>query len=104
MKMDLCKIFSGLILLAAFIDNPAQTQTAADAPKRREDEIWFEPTKMEVSGTTYEGERGHLMVRENRKKPNSNLIEPVFVRLNLGQTRLSDGGPGLSADQHCKLL
>jgi hypothetical protein len=25
-------------------------------------EVWFEPAKMEVGGTTYENERGHLMV------------------------------------------
>ena len=103
MKMSVRTILGGLILLAAFLDCPAQTPTAADAPKRREGEIWFEPAKMEVGGQTYEGERGHLMVRENRKRPNSNLIELVFVRLKSTSdkpgypTVYLDGGPGSSA-------
>ena len=90
----------GLILLAALLYAPSQAQ---NEPARREGEIWFEPTKMEVGGQTYEGERGHLMVRENRKNPNSNLIELVFVRLkSTGDkpgypTVYLDGGPGSSA-------
>ena len=103
MKMSLCKILSGLIVLTALIDCAAQAQTAADQPKRREGEIWFEPIKAEVGGQTYEGERGHLMVRENRKNPQSNLIELVFVRLKSTSdkpgypTVYLDGGPGSSA-------
>ncbi len=103
MKLSLRKILGGLILLTAFLDHPTQAQTVADQPKRREGEIWFEPTKTEVGGQVYEGERGHLMVRENRKNPNSNLIELAFVRLKATTdkpgypTVYLDGGPGSSA-------
>src|SRR5688500_417789 len=103
MKMKLSKILGGLLLLTAFFNCPAQAQAVADEPKRHEGEIWFEPTKMEVGGKAYEGERGHLMVRENRKKPNSNLIELVFVRFKSiadkpgYPTVYLDGGPGSSA-------
>ncbi len=103
MKMNLIRILVGLILLAALFDYSAQAQAVAIEPKRREGEIWFEPAKMEVGGTTYEGERGHLMVRENRKNPNSKLIELVFVRLKSTSdkpgypTVYLDGGPGSSA-------
>lgn len=103
MKMSLRKIIGGLILLTAFLDYTAQAQAVADEPKRREGEIWFEPTKTEIGGQVYEGERGHLMVRENRKKPDSNLIELVFVRLKSTTdkpgypTVYLDGGPGSSA-------
>ena len=101
--MSLRKIIGGLILLTALLDCSAQAQAVADGPKHREGEIWFEPTKMEVGGQVYEGERGHLIVRENRQKPNSNLIELVFVRLKSTAekpgypTVYLDGGPGSSA-------
>lgn len=99
--MSLRKILGGLILLTAFLDCAAQAQ--ADQPKRREGEIWFEPARMEVGGQTYEGERGHLIVKENRQKSDSNLIELVFVRFkSTGDkpgypTVYLDGGPGSSA-------
>ncbi len=100
--MNLYRIIGGLILLTVVLDGAAHAQTI-DEPKRREGEIWFEPTKMEVGGQTFEGERGHLIVRENRQKPNSNLIELVFVRLKSTTdkpgypTVYLDGGPGSSA-------
>ncbi len=101
--MKLRKIIGGLILLTAVLDCTARAQAVADPQKRREGEIWFEPTKAEVGGQVYEGERGHLIVRENRKKPDSNLIELVFVRLKSTSdkpgypTVYLDGGPGSSA-------
>ena len=103
MKMSLCKIFSGLIVLTALLDCAAHAQAVADQPKRREGEIWFEPAKAEVGGQVYEGERGHLMVRENRQNSNSNLIELVFLRLKSVSekpgypTVYLDGGPGSAA-------
>ncbi|HEU4715060.1 MAG TPA: alpha/beta fold hydrolase [Pyrinomonadaceae bacterium] len=99
MRTSLLRIVAGLILLTVFF-NSAEAQ---NAPARREGEIWFEPTKLEVGGQTYEGERGHLVVRENRKNQNSNLIELVFVRLKSTSdkpgypTVYLDGGPGSSA-------
>ena len=101
--MNLRKIVAGLILLTAILGCTAHAQTAAVEPKRREGEIWFEPTKMEVGGQAYEGERGHVIVRENRQKPDSNLIELVFVRFKSTTdkpgfpTVYLDGGPGSSA-------
>lgn len=101
--MSLHKILGGLILLTVVLNCAAQAQAVADEPKRREGEIWFEPTKMEVGRQSFEGERGHLIVRENRQKPNSNLIELVFVRLKSTTdkpgypTVYLDGGPGSSA-------
>lgn len=102
--MSLRKIIGGLLLLTAFLDCAAQAQAVADEPKRREGEIWFESSiKLEVAGKVYEGERGHLIVKENRQKPNSNLIELVFVRLKSTTdkpgypTVYLDGGPGSSA-------
>ena len=103
MKMSLCKILCGLILFTALLDCATQAQTTTDQPQRREGEVWFEPIKSEVGGQTFEGERGHLMVRENRKNPQSNLIELVFVRLKSTSdkpgypTVYLDGGPGSSA-------
>ena len=101
--MSSCRILCALVLLTALLDCAAHAQTATDQPKRREGEVWFEPIKSEVGGQTYEGERGHLMVRENRKNPQSNLIELVFVRLKSTSDKPSfptvylDGGPGSSA-------
>jgi pimeloyl-ACP methyl ester carboxylesterase len=103
MKMSLRKIIQCLIVLTAVLDYPAQAQTPADQPKRSEGEIWFEPTKAEVGGQGFEGERGHLIVRENRKNLKSNLIELVFIRLKSTSdkpgvpTIYLDGGPGSAA-------
>ena len=98
------KFLCVLIVLTFLLDCAAQAQTATAQQTRREGEIWFEPPiKLEVGGQTYEGERGHLMVRENRKNPQSNLIELVFVRLKSTSdkpgypTVYLDGGPGSSA-------
>ncbi len=103
MKTYLVKTIGALLVLTAFWDCVAHAQAPADQPKRREGEIWFEPLKAEVGGQTYEGERGHLMVRENRKNANSNLIELVFARIKSTSdkpgfpTVYLDGGPGSSA-------
>ena len=101
--MNLIKPIGAFLLLTALVVSAAPAQTP-DAPKRREGEIWFEPPiKVEIGGQVYEGERGHLMVRENRKNPNSNLIELVFARLKSSSdkpgypTVYLDGGPGSSA-------
>jgi pimeloyl-ACP methyl ester carboxylesterase len=102
MKMRFYKII-GLILLTAFLNCAALAQAVADQPKRREGEIWFEPAKLQVAGQTFEGERAHLIVRENRQNLKSNLIELVFVRLKSTSdkpgfpTVYLDGGPGSSA-------
>lgn len=103
MRMSLCKFLSSVIVLTALLACAAQAQTATDQPQRREGEIWFEPIKAEVGGHMYEGERGHVMVRENRKKQQSNLIELAFIRLKSTTdkpgypTVYLDGGPGSAA-------
>lgn len=103
MKMNLSKSVGALLLLAAAWVSTTPAQAVADQPQRREGEIWFEPTKAEVGGQVYEGERGHLMVRENRKNANSNLIELVFIRLKGTADKAEyptvylDGGPGSAA-------
>ena len=103
MKMSLCKFVTALIVLIAFLDCATQAQAVSDQPKRREGEIWFEPTKVQVGGQAFEGERGHLIVRENRQNLKSNLIELVFVRLKSTSDKPGypmvylDGGPGSSA-------
>ena len=103
MKTNLLKTILTLFVLAAVCDYSAQAQAVTREPKRREGEIWFEPIKAEVGGQTYEGERGHLMVRENRKNANSNLIELAFIRLQsmankpAPPTVYLDGGPGSAA-------
>ena len=104
MRINLLKTIGLLFVLTPMWASTIQAQTAgSDQPKRREGEIWFEPIKTEVGGQTYEGEHGHLMVRENRTKPNSNLIELAFVRIKSTSekpgypTIYLDGGPGSSA-------
>ncbi len=99
--MNLGRLFRALILLIALLDCAVLAQAVADQPTRREGEIWFEPAKVQVGGQ--EGERGHLMVRENRRNATSNLIELVFIRLKSTTDKPSfptvylDGGPGSSA-------
>ena len=103
MKMNSLKTTAALLLLTALLACSTQAQTAPAPLKRSEGEIWFEPIKAEVGGQVYEGERGHLMVRENRKNANSNLIELGFVRLKsmadkpAPPTIYLDGGPGSAA-------
>jgi pimeloyl-ACP methyl ester carboxylesterase len=102
-KMKFSRIIQILVLLTAVLDCAAQAQGSADQPKRREGELWFEPAKAEVGGQVFEGERGHLIVRESRKNLKSNLIELVFIRLKSMTdkpgvpTVYLDGGPGSAA-------
>ena len=103
MKTSLRRIVTVLLLLVAFPVCAAQAQRAAEQPNHREGEIWFEPTTIQVGGQAVEGERAHLIVRENRQNVKSNLIELVFVRLQSTSntpgypTVYLDGGPGSSA-------
>lgn len=72
-------------------------------PPRKEGDLWFEPTQIKIGEQTYDGELGHLIVRENRSNPKSNLIELAFVRLKSTAEKPGhpvvylDGGPGSSA-------
>ncbi len=72
-------------------------------PERKLGDVWYEPFKYAIQGSTVEGELGHLIVKENRAKANSNLIELAFVRLKSTAVKPGypviylDGGPGSSA-------
>ena len=74
-----------------------------EAPSRKLGELWFEPFKFTIEGATVDGELGRLIVKENRTKPDSRLIELAFVRLKSTATKPGDpviyldGGPGSSA-------
>lgn len=78
-------------------------QTPTNQTQRKEGELWFEPIKTEVGGQVFEGEFGHLIVKENRNSPKSNLIELAFIRLKSTAEKSGypvvylDGGPGSSA-------
>ncbi len=91
--------FSIFLIMSCTVISSAQNTPAPD----KEGSLWFEPFKIEVAGQTIEGERGHLIVRENRSSPKSNLIELVFVRLKSTAEKPGfpviylDGGPGSSA-------
>ncbi len=92
-----------MLLVLAILVGGARAQAVSDQPKRTEGEVWFEPVKREIGGQVVEGDLGHLMVRENRNNPKSNLIELAFVRLKSTAKRPGyptvylDGGPGSSA-------
>ena len=81
----------------------ASAQTTTEQPPRKEGDLWFEPYKTQVEGQTVEGELGHLIVKENRGSPKSNLIELAFVRLKSTAEKPGypvvylDGGPGSAA-------
>jgi pimeloyl-ACP methyl ester carboxylesterase len=70
---------------------------------QKEGELRWEPYKFAVDGKAVEGELGRLIVRENREKPTSRLIEIAFVRLKSTAEKPGfpviylDGGPGSSA-------
>ena len=72
-------------------------------PQRNLGDVWFEPFKFTIQGAAVEGELGHLIVKENRTKPDSKLIELAFVRLKSTAAKPGypvvylDGGPGSSA-------
>jgi pimeloyl-ACP methyl ester carboxylesterase len=70
---------------------------------QNEGDLRWEPYKFAIDGKTIECELGRLMVRENREKPTSRLIEIAFVRLKSTAEKPGfpviylDGGPGSSA-------
>lgn len=90
-----------IILFSTLFCLSVSAQTTST--QRKEGELWFEPYKMEFEGQTIEAELGHLIVKENRKNPKSNLIELAFVRMKSTAVKPAypvvylDGGPGSSA-------
>lgn len=99
MRRNYSSIFLGAAIVLVFILPAAgQDQTS----KRKEGELWHEPIKMTLHGEEVVGQRGHLMVRENRAKESSGLIELVFFHWKSTAERpgypvvFLDGGPGSS--------
>ena len=96
------KIVPLIIFITLFYIN-AMTQTTTEQPQHKEGDLWFESYKITVEGQTAEAELGHLIVKENRSNPKSNLIELAFVRLKSTAEKPGypvvylDGGPGSSA-------
>jgi pimeloyl-ACP methyl ester carboxylesterase len=89
------------VAIAAFFG--AQLLAQEPATPRKLGESWFEPFKVAVGGKTVEAELGRLVVKENRTKADSQLIEVAFVRLKSTAAKPGfpvvylDGGPGSSA-------
>lgn len=85
-----------LVLLAPF------AFAQAPAAERKLGDLWFEPFRITVEGTTVEGELGHLIVKENRIKADTRNIEVVFFRMKSTAATPGypviylDGGPGSS--------
>jgi len=100
MKLSLRSILAGIMLLPALFFSTLYAQTLT--PERKEGDLWFEPFKVAVEGKTVDAELGHLMVRENRAKKDSRLIELAFLRLKSTADKpgnpvvFLDGGPGSS--------
>lgn len=82
---------------------PGHPVLAQDSPERKFGSLRFEPYSYQFEGRTVEAELGRLVVKENRRNPNSNLIELAFTRLkctapNPGPPVIYlEGGPGSSA-------
>jgi pimeloyl-ACP methyl ester carboxylesterase len=93
------KIVTLIVGLVLFSHPSAQ----APAQERKEGDLRFEPFTIPFEGQNVAAELGRLVVRENRTKPNTNLIELAFVRLKNTADKPGhpvvylDGGPGSSA-------
>src|SRR5215207_6563627 len=95
------RTFVGVIFALGLMVSAAPGQ--GGDPERKLGDLWFEPFKFAIQGSTVDGELGRLIVKENRAKPNSRLIELAFVRLKSTASKPGypvvylDGGPGSSA-------
>ncbi|MBK9154463.1 MAG: alpha/beta fold hydrolase [Chloracidobacterium sp.] len=81
----------------------AHLSLAQDAePKRKLGDLWYEPIKMTLHGEEVVGQRGHLIVKENRTKESSGTVELVFFHWKSTAEKpgypvvFLDGGPGSS--------
>ena len=70
----LSTILLTLISVAAFATVEGRSQ------ERKAGDLKIEPYVFEARGEKVEAELGRLLVPENRRNPNSNLIELAFVR------------------------
>ncbi|HEU4769918.1 MAG TPA: alpha/beta hydrolase [Pyrinomonadaceae bacterium] len=91
----------GLLFVTLFLFSHASGQTPAAVTK--EGDLKFEPFAIPFEGKDVAAELGRLVVRENRSKPKTKLIELAFVRLKSTAEKPGypvvylDGGPGSSA-------
>jgi len=89
------------VLASALFAQIASAQETV--PQRKLGDVWYEPFKFAIQGTTVEAELGRVIVKENRAKADSKLIELAFVRLKSTAPKPGfpvvylDGGPGSSA-------
>jgi pimeloyl-ACP methyl ester carboxylesterase len=94
------KVLVGVVLVTLSCAELLAQNTPAP---RKLGELWFEPFKFNIQGTSYDGELGRLVVKENRAKQDSKTVELAFVRLKSTAAKprypviYLDGGPGSSA-------
>jgi len=81
----------------------AQASFGQDAEaKRKLGDLWFEPITMTLHGEEVVGQRGHLIVKENRSKESTGTVELVFFFWKSTAEKpgypvvFLDGGPGSS--------
>ena len=92
-----------LPLLAVAFLWPGNLLNTQGAQQRKPGSLTLEPYEYKIEGHSIKGELGRLVVKENRRDPNSNLIELAFVRLRGtaatpgAPTIYLEGGPGSSA-------
>jgi pimeloyl-ACP methyl ester carboxylesterase len=94
-----------LVLLLVFLCTigHAQSTKASEQKQRKAGDLTLTPYNLQSEGQSIAAELGRLVVKENRKNPNSNLIELAFVRLRSTAAEPGypvvylDGGPGSSA-------
>lgn len=90
-------------LLASTFLISVQVSFGQDAePKRKVGDLWYEPITMTLHGEEVVGQRGHLIVKENRSKESSGTVEIVFFHWKSTAAKpgypviFLDGGPGSS--------
>ena len=99
--MSLFRAF--LPLLSVAILWPGMQLRTDASQQRKLGSLTLEPYEYKIEGQSIKGELGRLVVKENRRDPNSNLIELAFVRLKSTAASPSlptiylEGGPGSSA-------
>lgn len=96
-----------IICTCILVTYPLLQQTAAQTPdmgkSRQAGRVSFEPYLLKSGSQEIAAELGHLVVKENRRQPDSKPIELAFVRLKSTAAKPGypvvylDGGPGSSA-------
>jgi pimeloyl-ACP methyl ester carboxylesterase len=90
-------------LLAIALSCPGYLHVAQSSQEHKLGSLAFQPYEYKIEGQSIECELGRLVVKENRKSQNSNIIELAFVRLKSTAAKPGppiiylEGGPGSSA-------